>query len=206
MWTRDCGGFYTSYIWRMDLIVITSPEPVPEESRIIREIIEAGAWKIHLRKPTLDLNGIEKLLDQIPAALHKQLVTYDHLIPDAEIGGIHFRKGMAQNAQIEELKARGICTSTSVHSFEEVFQEEDYDYLLIGPLFRSLSKPGYGPGPLGSPINSNVRLFALGGIDEKNIAALDQKIFSGAAILGAIWQDKDPVEKFRMIKKSLDSL
>jgi thiamine monophosphate synthase len=47
---------------------------------------------------------------------------------------------------------------------------------------------------------SGKNIIALGGIDEDKIALVRKIGFIGVAVLGAIWNSKNPVEKFIRIK------
>jgi thiamine-phosphate pyrophosphorylase len=50
------------------------------------------------------------------------------------------------------------------------------------------------------------KVIALGGINEDNIQLVKQAGFSGAAVLGAIWQADDPVTAFLNINAIVDQL
>ena len=45
------------------------------------------------------------------------------------------------------------------------------------------------------------KIIALGGIDEDKIDMVNDSGFSGIALLGAIWQNENPVGKFKRIKE-----
>jgi len=62
----------------------------------------------------------------------------------------------------------------------------DWDFLLLGPAFDSISKAGY-KGRSFSDIPPNA--IAIGGVTPFNIEKLKELGFCGAAMLGAIWQE-----------------
>ncbi|MGZ4048350.1 MAG: thiamine phosphate synthase, partial [Bacteroidia bacterium] len=54
--------------------------------------------------------------------------------------------------------------------------------------------------------NNNTKIIALGGIDENTIQEAINLGFDGAAVLGAIWMSKDPLEKFINLQNSLKKI
>ena len=76
----------------------------------------------------------------------------------------------------------------------------DWDFLLLGPVFDSISKAGY-KGRHFSNIPRNA--IAIGGITSSNLEKLQQMGFYGAAMLGAVWQKPErAVEVFIKAKTS----
>ncbi|MGN6509625.1 MAG: thiamine phosphate synthase [Chitinophaga sp.] len=76
----------------------------------------------------------------------------------------------------------------------------DWDFLLLGPVFDSISKAGY-KGRHFSNLPRNA--IAIGGITPSNLEKLQQMGFYGAAMLGAIWQKPErAVEVFIKAKTS----
>lgn len=71
-------------------------------------------------------------------------------------------------------------------------------YVTISPVARSASKPGYGPaiGAAGlrraADCAGPVPVFALGGVDESNVAELRRAGAHGAAVMGAVMRADDP--------------
>jgi thiamine-phosphate pyrophosphorylase len=84
-----------------------------------------------------------------------------------------------------------------------------YDSVFFGPVFPSISKPGYGPttSEIGEALGAMLHfrmaeerrtaVIAIGGVD---VATAPQALalgFDGIAVLGAVWQAADPVVAFR---------
>lgn len=71
-------------------------------------------------------------------------------------------------------------------------------YLTISPVAASASKPGYGPalGPDGVrravALAGEVPVFALGGIEVENAAAMRAADAHGVAVMGAVMRAPDP--------------
>jgi thiamine monophosphate synthase len=102
-----------------------------------------------------------------------------------------------------------LLVSTSVHSWEELAAlPEGLAYSFISPLFDSISKQGY---------LANTELLAipggalpcppvgLGGVSAGNVGELLRRGWSGAAVLGWIWEEPGKaVERFEQLKKVVD--
>jgi thiamine-phosphate pyrophosphorylase len=96
--------------------------------------------------------------------------------------------------------------STSVHSWEELRAlPPGMDYAFISPVFDSISKPGYraaadlleipaGPLPC--------RPVGLGGVSRDTIGLMLTRGWTGAAVLGWIWEKpREAVSRFEQLKK-----
>ena len=94
----------------------------------------------------------------------------------------------------------------SVHSTEEALRraEEAPDYLLIGPVYPTASKPGHPGGGL-SLVEATARavsplpVLAIGGIDAANAGAVIAAGAAGIAVQGAILKTCDPKRTARSI-------
>ena len=197
----------------MKLIVITSPDFIPEEARIITGLFEVGLDLLHLRKPDATAHEVGNLLHGIPKEYRKQIVIHDFfpLKDEFSLGGIHL------NSRHPEAPANyeGIL-SRACHSLEEVETTVSrFNYVLMSPVYDSISKQGYRSGyskdELKQAQESGViheKVVALGGISEVNLAEIKSLGFGGAALLGDIWNRyhtwKDAEEllaHFRRLKK-----
>ena len=92
--------------------------------------------------------------------------------------------------------------SRSCHSIEEIRHYQSLDYLFLSPIFRSISKEGYGSGFAMETLQQasdagiiNEKVFALGGIDLATLPLLRPFRFGGAAGLGALWGERPSTDK-----------
>ncbi|MBR4069629.1 MAG: thiamine phosphate synthase, partial [Bacteroidaceae bacterium] len=74
--------------------------------------------------------------------------------------------------------------------------KKQYDYLLLSPIYNSISKPGYdtpfSTQQLTEAHNSRIidsRVVAMGGITPENISSTMRYGFGGVAILGCLWNN-----------------
>lgn len=176
----------------MKLVVITSPDFIPEEARIITGLFEAGLDLLHLRKPDATTHEVENLLHGIPMEYRKQIVIHDFfpLKEEFSLGGIHLN---SRHSEAPE-EYRGLL-SRACHSLEEVKATDSFfDYVLMSPVYDSISKQGYCSGYSQEVLRQaqaegiiNEKVIALGGINETNLSEIKNLGFGGAALLGDIW-------------------
>lgn len=61
----------------MKLIIITSPDFLLDEARILTELFKAGLDLLHLRKPEAEIYEVESLLQEIPMEYRSRIVIHD---------------------------------------------------------------------------------------------------------------------------------
>ena len=132
-------------------------------------------------------------------------------------GGLHLTASQRTATQRRPTLRPGQSLSTSFHSLEEISRtRRRYDYVLLSPIFDSISKVGYASGfalpALQAQMASRTvrtgyqpQVLALGGITADNIGQLPSIGFSGAAVLGSIWQSPDPVAAFHQLQAIISS-
>jgi len=191
------------------IIVITPEELIKNETEIINELFQEGLDLLHIRKPLLNSVGMVDFIQKINSKFHHQLVLHSHyeLAENFNISRFHFREDYRHNSLYKSFKDRII--STSVHDIE-VFNElnEDWNYVFISPVFPSISKKGYGEksnilNDIEKRNNSNVKLIALGGINDQNISKAFESDIDGVALLGAIWESTEPIKIFKKCTQSV---
>ena len=177
----------------MKLTLITPPDRASNEIPFLIRLFEAGLDNLHLRKPGWTEGEIRRYLDRIPSGWHDRIVLHHHPAAAKAWGlrGAHVREGDFPDFDFTSLKV-----SAPVHGFGEILDlEGKRDYVLLSPVYDSLSKPDYA-GRFSLPecrtffelYKGTLEVVALGGIDEGKIAPLADAGFHGAAVLGALWQ------------------
>ncbi|QRR00779.1 thiamine phosphate synthase [Dyadobacter sandarakinus] len=194
----------------MDLIVITHPEMLPDEADIINRLFALGLPRLHVRKPEVSEADMKALIQSIAKTYRGRMVLHQHhqLAAVFDIGGIHFTEHnrLMQTADdLNEWKKHGFTLSTSIHDPDALQSlSHSFDYVFLGPVFDSISKPGYKsriPDEFYlNKYNYTGKVFALGGIDVHNIQTIAQMGMDGAAVLGSIWQKpENAVNQFRLL-------
>lgn len=167
-------------------IVLTSPYSIRDEEVIIPELIEQGYDYVHIRKPDWKPYEVENLIRAIPKSYHPKLKIHScfELLKDYDLGGVHL------NHRNPIAPANCDKVSRSCHSVEELQDSEQYEYQFLSPIFESISKKGYRGNYNLIELTSRVKdkkVVALGGITPDRFEVLQQTGFSGAALLGYIW-------------------
>ncbi|WP_157955999.1 thiamine phosphate synthase [Flavobacterium kingsejongi] len=196
------------------ITIITHPEQIANESSILQTLFENGLERLHIRKPDYTPAQIQKYLDGIAPEYRWKTVVHQHhfLAVDYDCSGVHFsvEKRMATKPEIfAKHKADNFTISTSVHNVAEAASVSDaIDYSFIGPVFHSISKPGYSPKIDFSSLEfkqllHTTALVAVGGISPETIdQALDYG-FNSFALLGTIWNSHTPLQNFIACQKSV---
>lgn len=175
--------------------VVTSLERVYDEALVVHELFAAGLEVLLVRKPSVTDSAA--LLDQIDTRFHAKIILAGHmeLLERYNVMGFH----MSERLRLNHTFARpACCISTSVH--EAVEPPGQWDYLLLGPVFDSISKPGYH-GRLASFGAIPRRTIAIGGVDAGNVGQLKVAGFAGAALLGTVWRSPaSAVQEYQNVK------
>lgn len=190
----------------MRLIVISSPDILEDEAHTINQLFEAGMSCFHLRKPTASRDDLKALLSQLDPAFLKDVVLHQHhsLRADYDLMRLHYTESARLNADPKILADQlesGRILSSSVHDFADIPGLKSFEYVFYGPVFNSISKPGY-EGNLSQNFrlqrtDASPKVIALGGIDHTNITTIKHMDFDGAAVLGAIWNNgRSPLINF----------
>jgi len=184
------------------IIIISNPSPLAYEHEIIRHLFNEGLEIFHLRKKEFSENTMRSFIENIPEPHLKKIVlhSHHHLVKEYGLRGVH-------ESQKFRGEMQGGTISVSFHSFEELQKFGiKYDYCFLSPIFDSISKEGYKSGFNPDEVkvflkDRKEKVIALGGIDEHKVETVKEIGFSGIALLGAIWQDKYPVDKYIRIKE-----
>lgn len=189
----------------MELIVIAKPTIFKEECHLVNQLFEAGLQVFHLRKENADEAGYRKIVEGILPEYHPRIALHHFhaLANDYNMNRIHHTESFRKNLSTNILPKNQIL-STSIHQLSAIDAIATYHYSFYGPVFNSLSKPGYlgviPPGFRLNKYNSNTKLIALGGIGLTQIHQVKEMNFDGVALLGSIWND--PAQALINFKKA----
>jgi thiamine-phosphate pyrophosphorylase len=182
----------------MQLIVISHPNIVANEAQLINQLFEAGLTRFHLRKPDWDEQQVSDLLRQIDERYYPYIALHQHhrIALDFDIKRLHYKEKHRLATEQDKLilkKKEGYVLSTSIHDITDLNSLTSFDYTFFGPVFNSISKPGYQSNLTEDfRINrddTHPRIIALGGVELSNLDKLMHTGFDGAAVLGTIWND-----------------
>ena len=124
------------------------------------------------------------------------------------LDGVHLPEGGDARATRDRLGAEKLI-GLSVHTPRQAAADTAaLDYLVAGPVYESVSKPGYGPAVGSKGLGEFVRatplpVIAIGGIDATNIAAVMQAGAAGVAVMGGVMRASDPAQTVRELLAAL---
>ena len=201
----------------MRLIAFTYPGFSSAEAALLNEILPSVDG-LHMRKEADSSRWDWKaLMDGLSPEFHSKVWLHDHyeLASSYKLGGIHLtgtfmaRYGCGLPKQIGAWKRKGLGLSVTCHTLVELDSLPTWsDRVFIAPVFDSISKPGYiSAWDLENwhvPKGLSSEIIALGGVDTLHIPLLRQKGFDGLAVLGALWNHPDPLNKIGQLKRKCE--
>lgn len=165
-------------------------------------VLAAGARWIQLRAKELPTGALARLARQVGARVQGAegvFVVNDRLDVALAVGadGVHLGQDDLPAADGRRL-APGLVVGVSTHSVEQArrAQADGADYVALGSIFPTGSKPGFelvGPEALRrARPHVTVPLLAIGGITVERVAAVLGAGADGVAVISAIGLADDP--------------
>jgi len=186
----------------IDLIVISCENDFLDEINLVKQMMEDGLRRFHLRKPHWTEEAYVKYIDAFDTIEKERIVVHQYHEASKANGvrHLHLRSSLLTTTPLNTYKH---YTSTSFHTREDLEQYgANFDYTFLSPIFDSISKPGYTSSAalLNTPINSRQQVYAMGGITPSRLKMLNGLGFKGVAALGYIWQG-DPIENYKTLNQ-----
>ncbi|MDR1847011.1 MAG: thiamine phosphate synthase [Bacteroidales bacterium] len=183
-------------MWRLIGITPDTTQDVEREvKKIIRFLKEGGFDYFHIRKPSFKAEQLKQYLSLFPQDIRERLTLHDYyeLAEEMRIGGININK---RHTDYDYNLWNGRL-SVSCHSIESLERAgERADYLLLSPVFDSVSKSGYKStftlGELQKAKEQSIindRVIAMGGVKRERLEVIKALGFGGAAMLGSLWKE-----------------
>lgn len=196
----------------MELIVISPESHDARESAAMGGFFAEGLERYHVRKASWDEASLEAWLLALPAEWRPRIVLHQHhrLVSKLGLGGVHEKDG--------ERHAGLKATSRSCHDLAALrWAIGSFEYVFFGPVFPSISKAGYGPAAdfpwegLRSVLASDMRApraeaYAIGGVTAERLGRCRDLGFDGAAVIGAVWNEADPVSAYSSLRARAEAL
>jgi len=204
----------------MQIVVISPESSDPREIPAMRRFFADGLECYHVRKPSWTAAELGAWLRGLPGEWRPRLILHEHhpLVGELGLGGRHDKDSGPAGNPLPGGSSRSCHDVASLRRHLGAYRT-----ILFGPVFPSLSKPGYGPaadfpwyelwallrqgrraGTPGSP--GSARVLAIGGITARRLARCFEIGFDGAAVLGAVWNDPDPARAFERIRDAAAKL
>jgi thiamine-phosphate pyrophosphorylase len=196
------------------------PERVPH---VTEQLVLGGVDLIQLRAKKLPLAAIaelgKKMRAIIPADGQHASVLFilnDHpeLVPEIGADGIHVGQ---DDLSVDAARAQAgteVIVGKSTHSLNQAIaaEEEGADYIGVGPIYATPTKPDYVPvgpaliGQVRDALAVGMPQFCIGGINEQT---LPEVLAAGArrvVIVSALLKSEDIAAYCRRVRKHLEAL
>ena len=162
---------------------------------------------------------LESYLEKIPEKWRDRVIPHQRyrLVDSHVLGGWHFKDDEEKLKQAETLtktRNENQILSRTIHSLDDLNDDlSRWDYVLLCPVFQSISKRDYGPKWEETQMTAalrycreayQTRVFALGGVDVSRYEQCERMGFDGVALLGAVWQSRYPLESFLRVKLAVE--
>ncbi|MDO4695299.1 thiamine phosphate synthase [Porphyromonas sp.] len=189
------------------LVVITPPKASIYEAKVANALFDYGLQRLHLRLPDGKREEYIRFLESVHPPYHHRIVICDHydLLDQFNLAGIYIPASKKTYRIPEGLLSPLHIVSTGIHSLEDLKTLSfTPDYVLLSPVFDSISKAGYQSNPKLSELREEIKrvpfpILALGGISSENAFECYRRGFDGVAILGNIWDKRGlELQKFRL--------
>ena len=189
------------------MIVISNPTAIANEIKTIHALFECGLELFHVRKPDFSAEEMKAFVTAIGLEYRNKLVLHSHhnIAEELAVNRIHFS---STNRPDKFSKEGGIIIkSTSTHTIEEFNSiSNNFDYAFLSPIYPSISKQNYVSKKnlfkeIKKRSNFNTKLVALGGIEAQNIKKTLDAGFDDVALLGTIWNSKQPIKNFELCQQ-----
>lgn len=194
----------------MQILIFSAPNFIDKELEIVTTLLKENII-FHLRKPEASFDDLVNFIKGIPEQYHSKIVVHQYikLLSIFNLKGFHCTRiflnkhdnSIAKITQEHSDKS----FSKSCHTLAELDNISEFDYVFLSPIFDSISKSNYPSKFTLSEVeskltNTNRPVIALGGIKEENIELLINSKFSGIAVLGYIWNSKNPIKNVKKIQ------
>lgn len=171
---------------------------------VVRGFVSAGGRMVSLRGKGVDDRTVvgvgRKVAGLVFAAggtflVHRRVDIAQLLGAD----GVHSPSSGFRPAEVYRIVGRPTLVGKSCHDADDVVAaaSDGVGFATLGPVFESVSKPGYGPRVAPSAFRSiaeqvDLALYALGGVVPQNVADCFDAGAVGVAVVGGVVTADDP--------------
>ena len=182
-----------------------------ETARIAEAALEGGANVIQLRKKTMakgEQYSIARALRRLTLLHDALFIVNDHadIAIAADADGVHLGQDDLLPSVVRELPGfSGRLIGCSTHSLEQAKGaiDDGADYIAVGPVYPTPTKPGRPPVGVGLVAQvaaiADRPFLAVGGIDHENVPAVIEAGALAIAVVRAVYEAADPAEATRRL-------
>lgn len=181
--------------------------------KIAKDCIAAGVKILQLRDKTEDVAGFYRQALLLKKIISKKglLIINDRLDIACLVGadGLHVGQDDLSISSARRLLPDAAIIGKSCHSLTQALraQKEGADYVSIGPIFRTPTKPAYTPVGMrllkSALAKLKIPIVAIGGIDKNNIRLVKEAGAKYIALVRAICQEKNVGKAVKELENQL---
>jgi len=204
-----------AWLERSHLYLVCEARPggrEPEE--VLRPALQAGVDIVQLRdKSAEDRDVVEagRIFRRLCDAYDALFIVNDQ--PEVAIAcaadGVHLGQDDLAPEEVRRLVGHDALIGLSTHSPEQVDDASEVDYIAVGPVHGTPTKPEYEPVGLSvvryAAERATVPFFAIGGIDADNVDDVLEAGATRVAVVRAIRDAADPGEAARALRARIDA-
>ncbi len=195
----------------MKLILVTSELSLMNEIPLIREALDKGFFRIHVKRAMMPGTELVAMLSMFTKEEHQQFVVHSNyeVAEEFELAGIHLPEWRRLKYPNVGQVSMAPVVSTSFHHVSEFEASvSQYEYGFIGPVYDSISKPGYKSNVDLRSINPLLKkkCVAIGGITVDNLSDVFNSGVSMAAVRGFVWDAKNPSDAIKKLADKVQML
>ncbi|MFH0867890.1 MAG: thiamine phosphate synthase [Candidatus Woesearchaeota archaeon] len=179
---------------------------------IVKEAIAGGAEIIQLREKRWGKDQVKEEAVKLLKICRENNVLFivnDYVDIALEIGadGVHLGQSDISIAEAREFCGNELIIGLSTHSVEQAIDadQEDVDYITIGPIFKTRVKDYEVGVEIIKPVLDNIQkpLIAIGGINKENIDEVLEQGVSSIAVISAVVSADNVKEAARELVKKI---
>jgi thiamine-phosphate pyrophosphorylase len=166
--------------------------------RVLDEALAGGVDVVQFRSPSVRRADALALAARCREAGALFIVNDDpRLAVDVDADGVHVGQGDVSVAAARQIVGHDRLVGLSTHSPAQIDGAGDVDYIGVGPVWATPTKPGYAPVGLElvryAVQHAQVPFFAIGGVDRANVAQVFAAGGQRIAVVRAIGEAADPL-------------
>lgn len=180
----------------------------------VEQALQGGADIIQLRSKTLLDGQFLRLAQKFAPLVHRYRKLFFlndrvHLMLVSEADGIHLGQDDLPLIYTRKILGPNRFIGRSTHSLKQALQaeREGHDYIGVGPVFETPTKPTYTPVGLKlvKQVSGKVKIpfVAIGGIDVRNVDKVVEAGASKIAVVRAVFAANNIEKATKQLKESL---
>ena len=180
----------------------------------VEAALEGGVNMVQLREKDLsagELLTLAEAIRDVASKAHALFLVNDRVDVALAVGadGVELGEEAMPVQAVRRIAGRRLLIGRSVHSLDGAREAEAHgaDFLVVGTIFPTMSKPG--APPVGLKLLAQVRqsvnipFLAIGGINAANVAQVMAQGAAGVAVISAILGSASPRNAARELKEAM---